>query len=112
MRFQFIGIMMMTGHQGRGGDHKALSIGDGQDVGGLGAFARLITYRFTAFLGNSVAAIQIEFRKIQRLLDSQNAGLPHFFQATIPAPLAKMVVNRVMADFFFSGSPGTLSMGN
>lgn len=112
MRFQFKGIMMMTSHQWCRRHHKALGIRDRQDVGGLGAFARLIAYRFTAFLGNGVAAIQIEFRKIQFVLDAHNAGLPHFFQATIPAPLAKMVVDRMIADFFFSGSPGLLSMGN
>jgi hypothetical protein len=59
-----------------------------------------------------VAAIKVEFRKIKIVLDGQNARFPHLLQAAIAAPLAKMIVNGVMTDFFFSGSSGSGPIGN
>lgn len=97
---------------GLGGSHdEAIHVGDGQDVGRLGPFASLVGHRFAAFLGHSMAAIQIEFRKIQVGPDGQKACLPHFLEAAIAAPLAKMIVNGVMTDFFFSGSSASGAMG-
>ncbi len=111
MRLEIEGIVMIACN-GLGGSHDvAIHVGDGQEVGGFGPFASLVGHRLAAFLGNGMAAIKIEFRKIQIVLDGQNACFPCLLEASIPAPLAKVIVNGVMTDFFFSGSPGSGSMG-
>ena len=112
MRFEFEGIVVIASYGQRGSHDVALRIGDGQDVGRFGSLASLVGRRLAAFLGDDVTAVEVDFRQIQIALDRQNAGLPHLLQAAIPAPLAKMVVNRVMADLFFSGSSESGSIGN
>ena len=103
----------MIACNGLGGSHDvAIHVGDGHDVGRFGPFAPLVGHRFAAFLGNSMAAIKIEFRKIQIVPDGQKACFPHLLEASITTPLAKMIVNGVMTDFFFSGSSGSGSIGN
>ena len=57
-----------------------------------------------------MSAIQIEFRQIQIVLDSQDTLLPDLFQAAIVAPVRKVQVDGTVADFFFS-EPGTDAIG-
>ncbi len=110
--FEVKSIMMITGDDASRSDDIALSVSNRQDVRCFRSFTRLVGHTLTTFLGNGVAAIQIEFRKIQLVLNGHNTGLPHLFQAAIPAPLAKMIVNGIMVDFFFSGLFGSGSIGS
>jgi len=59
---EVIGVIMIAGHNTGGRHDKAVGIGDGQDVGGLGLLASLIGHRLAAFLGNGMAAIEIDLR--------------------------------------------------
>ena len=77
--FEIESIMMMTGDNPCGGNDVTLSFRNRQDVGCFGPFAGLVGHRLTAFLGNYMTAVQIEFRKIQVVLDGQNALFPHRF---------------------------------
>lgn len=54
-----------------------------------------------------MAAIHAHCRQIQLVLDGANAGLPRLVQTSITAPLAKMVVNRVLAELLFVWLIGT-----
>ena len=112
MPFQLEGVVVVASNGQRGSHDVAPRIRDRQNVGRLGSLASLVGHRLAAFLGDDMTAIQIQFRQIQVVPDGQNARLPHLFQAAISTPLAKMVVNGVIADFFFSGSSGSGSMGN
>ncbi len=62
-------------------------------------FCGLDTHRFTAFLRAGMRTSQIQHRGVQSILHRLNATLPHAFQATIPAPLAKMVIDRPPTNF-------------
>ena len=97
MVLELEGIVVIARDEWRGSNDVALSIGDGQDVGGLGPFASLIGHRFATFLGNGVTAIEIELRQIQVVLDRHNTRFPRPFQAAISAPLAKMVVHSTQS---------------
>ena len=111
MELQIESIIMITSNGLRASDNVAVDVGNRQDVGRFSSFASLISHRFASFLSDGVTAIQIQFRKIQVILNGQNTRFPHFFKATIAAPLAKMVVNSVIADFFFSESSPSESIG-
>lgn len=112
MRLEVISVMMVASDNARRSDDVAVAFGDGQDIGGFSAFARLIGNAFAALLGNRVAAIQVEFRQIQPLLDRHDAVLPNSLQAPIAAPLAEVIVDGIPTDFFFVGSAGSAAMGN
>ena len=112
MRLQIESIIMIASNGLRASDNVAVDIANRQDVGRFSPFAPLIGHRFAPFFSDGMCAIQIEFRKIQIVLNGQNTRFPHFFKAAIAAPLAKMVVNCMIADFFFSGCSGLASIGN
>src|SRR5258708_23852077 len=59
MVFEVESIIMVPRHDACGSHHVAVSIGDGQDVAGLGPFACLITHTLPTFLGYSVTTIQL-----------------------------------------------------
>jgi len=112
MGFQTKSVVVVARHDAGRGDNKALGIGDGQDIAGLGALARLVSHTITAFLGNGVAAIEVQLRQIQVMLDALDALLPHPFQTAIPAPLLKVIIHRLPTEFFFSGSSASGVIGN
>lgn len=62
MGFEMVGIVMVASDDPSRSHDEAIGIRDGQDVGGLGFLAALIRHRFAAFLGDGVAAVQVEFR--------------------------------------------------
>ena len=111
MRLEPEGIIMIASDRESGSNDVTLGIGYRQDIGRLGSFASLAGHRLAPFLGDGMAAIEVEFRQIKTALDRHHAPLPHLFQAAIPAPLAKMLVHGIMADLFFSGSSESESMG-
>ena len=97
------GIMVIARHHARRGHHKAIGIGDRQEVAGFGAFARLVGHTFAAFLSKGVAAIQVQLRQIEFLSDRLDAVLPHPFEAAVGTPFLEVVVDRLPTNLFFSG---------
>ena len=89
----------------------AMPIGNGQDVGRFAFLASLIGHRLATFLGKGMTAIQIELFEVQISLNHRNTVLPDPFQASVPAPLAGVVVDRLPTDFLFVGSVGSRSIG-
>ena len=103
---QFKSVIVIARDNARCGKDEPVRLSDGQDIGGLGFLAPLIGDRLTAFLGGSVAAVEVEVMRVDLVTDTQNAVLEHPLQAAIAAPLAIVMVDRVIADFFFFGSSG------
>lgn len=77
--FEVEGIMMMACDNARSRHDIALGVSDGQDIGCVGTFSGLVSHCCAAFLGKGMTAVQIQFRKIQVVLDSHNALFPHLF---------------------------------
>lgn len=90
-------------HAGRS-QHIALRVGDRQDVGGFRAFSVLVSDTFAAFLRQGMAALQIQVRRIKVRLGGLNTLLPNPLQAAIGTPFLEVIVDRLPAQLFFSGS--------
>jgi len=105
------GVMVIARHQIRRGDHKAIAIGDGQDIARLGAFAWLVGHTLTAFLGNGMAAIQVQLRQIERGADRLEAGLPNLSETPVSTPFLEVVIDGLPTDLFFSGSLPSAATG-
>lgn len=105
-------IVMVARHYTRRGQYIPLAIGDGQDIAGWGALARLVGHAFTAFLGNRVAAIQVQLGQIQVRADRLNRVLPDALQTAVCTPFLPMVVDGLPTDLFFSGSDGWGATGS
>src|SRR5258708_5612920 len=72
MVFEVESVIMVTGNDACGSHHVAVSISDGQDVAGLGPFARLVGYTLPAFRGNGVTTIQVHLLQIQVIPETLN----------------------------------------
>lgn len=101
--FQTKGIMVIASDDARRGDHKAIGIRDRQDIAGFGAFSLLVGHTFTTFLGNGMAAIQVQLRQIEHGSDRLDAFLPDPLQTAVGTPFLEVVVNRLPTNLFFSG---------
>ena len=112
MRFQTKSVVVIACHDAGRSEDIPVAIGDGQHITGLGALARLVSDTFTAFFGYGVAAIEVQVRQIQILLDRVDALMPDALQTAIPAPLLKVVIDRLPTEFFFSGSSAAGAIGN
>jgi len=112
VRFEVKSVGMIARHDPGRSQHIAMPVADGQDVGGLGFLASLIGHRLAAFLGNGMTAIQVQPCEVQILSNDLNTVLPEPFQASVSAPFAIMVVDRLPTDFFFVGSSGSGSMAS
>lgn len=108
---QLEGVVVVACDNASGGEDETVGVGDGQNIGRFGFLASLISHRFTAFLGWRVAAVKVKAMGVDLLMDADDAVLKHPLQATIVAPFAIVVVDGMIADFFFCGSLGSLSMG-
>lgn len=106
---ELIRVVMIARHNARRGDDVAMGVADGQDIGGLGAFAPLVSDRFAAFLGQRMTSVEIEVCGVHLLADRHDATLPHTLEAAVPAPLAEVMVDRAPADFFL-GALSALDM--
>ena len=95
------GIVMMTRAQAQATDDVTFGLIEREQVAGLGFLAGLIGYSGPAFFRQGVTAVETHCRQIQLALHLNNAGLPDFLQAAIAAPLAKMVVDGVIANLLF-----------
>jgi len=62
MELEMISIIMIACNDAGRSYDKPVDVSEGQDIGGLGFLAPLIGHRLAAFLGNSMAPIEIEFR--------------------------------------------------
>lgn len=62
MGFEVEGVVMVARHDPSRSDDEAVGVGDGQDIGGLGAFSVLVGNTFTAFLRDGMATIQVQAR--------------------------------------------------
>lgn len=112
MGFQAKSVVVIARHDAGRSHDRPFAIGDGQDIAGFSTLARLVSHTVTAFLGNGVAAIEVQLRQIQVMLDRVDAFLPHPFQTAIPAPLLKVIIDRLPTEFFFSGSLASGAIGN
>jgi hypothetical protein len=108
---QLVSVVVIARDNACGCQNETLRVGNGQHIRRFGFLASLIRHRFTAFLGWRVAAIQVEVVRVDLLSDAQNAVLEYTLQAAIPAPLAVVVVDRIIADLFFERSAGSGSIG-
>lgn len=111
MRFELVGIIVITSQDTGRSHHITVGIHNRQDIAGLAPLTSLIGDRFPAFLRQGVRTVQIEFRQIQLCSQGQNAVLPDGFEAAVMTPLEKMVVYRSVTDFFFS-EPGLVAIAN
>lgn len=109
---QFPGVVVVAREDAGRGKDEAVAVSDRQDVAGLGAFAALVGHGFTAFLGQRVAAIEIEIGRVKSIPDHVDTVFPHAFQAAVAAPLAKVVIHRIPTDLFFDASFGSGSIGS
>lgn len=105
------GIVVLTSQDTGQRDDIAVPIHDGQDVTGFAFLAPLIGDGLTAFLGQTMRAIQVEFRQIQIRLDGEQAVLPDPFETTIATPARIVPVDGGITDFFFSAC-GDWAIGN
>lgn len=104
VRFEVEGIMMVArDHAGRS-QHVALRIRDRQDVGGFRALSVLVSDTFAAFLRQRMTAIQIQVGQIKVRSNGLNTLFPNPLQAAIGAPFLEVIVDRLPAQLFFSGS--------
>lgn len=110
MGFEVEGIVMIASNDSGGRQDIALSIGDGQNVAGLGFFASLVRHRLAAFLGNRMTAIEVQLLQVKVNLNDFEAMLPDQLPTSISAPLAKVVVDRLPTDLPFFGSSGSASI--
>lgn len=94
---------MVAGDYPCRGQHITLGIGDGQNIAGFGALAVLVSPPFTAFLGDSMAPIQVQLGQIEFRADQVEAVLPDPLQAAIGTPFLPVIVDRLPTDLFFSG---------
>ncbi len=60
LSFQTKCVVMIVGDDRGRSDHIALGLGDRQDVTGFRPLARLVSHTFAAFLGNRMAAIEVQ----------------------------------------------------
>lgn len=102
---------MIASDDTRGRQNAPVGIGDRQDIGGLGFLASLIGHRLAPFLGERMAAVEVEVLGVDLVTDAQDTVLKYPLQAAIPTPLAVMMIDRMIADFFFCGSWASWSMG-
>jgi hypothetical protein len=72
----------------------------------------LVSDTVTAFLCQPMAAIEIQLRQIEVILDRLDTLLPDPLQTAIGAPFLKVIVDRVPAKLFFSGSFREGASGN
>jgi hypothetical protein len=112
VRFEVECVCVIACHDPGGRQHKAMPVADGQDIRGLGFLASLIGHRLAAFLGNGMTAIQVQPCEVQVISNDLNTVLPEPLQASVPAPFAIVMVDRLPADFFFVGSSGSGSMAS
>ena len=97
--FEVEGIVMIARDNISRGDDVTVMVSDRQDIGRFRFLASLISHRLTAFLGNGMAAIQVQHRQVQVVFDELHTMLPHALQAAVAAPFAKMVIHRPPTDF-------------
>jgi hypothetical protein len=103
MDFQTKTIMMVARYDPHRSQYLPLAIGNGQNIAGWSALAPLVGHAFTAFLGDGVAAIQVQVRQLQVMADRLNTLLPNALQAAVRTPFLPMVVDGLPTDLFFSG---------
>ncbi len=112
VRFEVESIMMVARDDPGRSHHIALSIGDGQNVRGFGSFSRLISDTLAALLRLCVTAIEIQLRQIEVSLDRLDTLLPDPLQTAIGTPFLEVIVDRLPANLFFSGSARAGAIGN
>lgn len=110
--FEVKGVMMVAGHDPRRSNHIALSVGNRQNIRGLGSFPALIRHAFAPFFRQRVTTVEIQLRQIELGSDGLDAVLPNPFQTAIRAPFAEVIIDRLPANLFFSGSSRVPAMGN
>lgn len=110
--FEVKSIMMVASDDPSRGDDKAVGIGDRQNVGGLSPLAPLVGDTLAAFLRQRVAAVQVKLRQVEIGADGLDALPPDPFETAIAAPFAKVVVDRLPTDLFFSSSWRAAAIGN
>jgi hypothetical protein len=98
---QLEGIIVVACYDACGCQDEPSGVGDGQHVGGLGFLPSLIRHCLTAFLGWRVAAVEVQVMRVDLLTDAQDALLEHALQAAIPTAFAIVMVDAMIADFFF-----------
>lgn len=112
MGFEVEGVMMVPRHNPGRSDDVAMSLGDGQDIRGLGAFSVLVGNTFTPFLRDGMAAIQVQARHLEVRADRLNTLLPDPLETAIGTPFLEMIVDGLPANLFFSGSVRAGAIGN
>jgi len=112
LRFEFEGILMIASDDGGGGNHKAMTLGDGQDIAGLRPLAVLIRHLLTAFFGQTMAAIQVEVRQVKLVLNRHDTLLPDPLETAIATPFAEVIPHRTPANFLFWGVSAAGAMGS
>lgn len=112
MRFEVESVMMIACYNAGRGQNEAVRVCQRQDVGSFRFLSPLKCCGFAAFFSGGMTAVKIELRQIDIRPNEINAVLPDLFQAAVTAPFAEMVIHRLPADFFFSGSLGAAATGS
>lgn len=95
---------MVAGDDACGRQDAPVGVRNRQDIGCFGFLASLIGHRLTPFLGERMAAVEVEVLGVDLVTNPHEAVLENPLQAAVPTPLAVVMVDRMIADFFFCGS--------
>lgn len=105
--------VMMVARDDPGRSHdKALRVRNRQNVRGFGAFSVLVSDTFAPFFRQRVTPIEIQFRQIEVGLERLDALLPDPLKTAIATPFLEVMVDRLPANLFFSGSARAGAIGN
>ena len=103
MRLEVESVMMVARHDPSRSHDKTLHVRNRQNIRGFGTLAVLIGDTLATFFRQRMTAIQIQVCQIKVRLNGFNTLLPDPLQATIATPLLEVMVDRLPAQFFFSG---------
>lgn len=112
MRLEVESVMMVACDDPARSDDVALSIRDRQNIRRFRPFSVLVSDTLAAFLRQRMAAVEIQLRQIEVILDRLDTLLPDPLQTAIGAPFLKVIIDRLPAKFFFSGSFREGASGN
>ena len=112
VRVEVEGIVMIARHDPGRSHHIALRVGDGQNIRGFGAFSVLVRHTFAAFFRQRVTSIQVQVRQIEVFSNGRNTLLPNPLKTAVSAPFLEVIVDRLPAYLFFSGSFRDGAIGN
>lgn len=101
--FQTKSIVSIAGHDARRGHHIPLTVGNGQNIAGFRPLAPLVSHALATFLGDSMAAIEVQLGQIEVRTDQLYTMLPNPLPTAIGAPCLPVMVDRLPTDLFFSG---------